>query len=42
MKYKLLTDFISVTRVYFVLYWAKMRFDKYLENYVSVRRVCKG
>jgi len=30
-----------VTHFSFLLYWAKMGFDKTLENYVRVRRVCK-
>jgi len=38
----MLIDFISVTHFYFLLYCAKMGFDKSLENYVRVRRVCKG
>jgi len=42
IKYKLLIDFISVTHLYFLLYRAKKGFDKSLENYVRVRRVCKG
>jgi len=32
---------ISVTHFYFLLHWAKMGFDKSLENYVRVRRVWK-
>jgi len=32
---------ISVTHFYFLMYWGKMGFDKSLENYVRVRRVCK-
>jgi len=38
----MLIDFISATGFYFMIYWAKMRFDKSLENHVRVRRVCKG
>jgi len=41
IKYKRLIDFISATHFYFLLYWAKMGFDKSLANYVRVRRVCK-
>jgi len=33
---------ISVTHFYFLSYWAKMGFDKSLENSVRVRRVSKG
>jgi len=29
-------------KFYFLLYWAKMGFDKSLESYVRVRRVCKS
>jgi len=41
-KYKLLIDLISITNFYFLLNWAKMGFDKSLENYIRVGHVSEG
>jgi len=36
-----LKAYLHHSSFYFLLYWAKMGFDKSLENCVRVRRVCK-
>jgi len=32
---------IPLIHFYFISYWAKMGFNKMLENYLRIRRVCK-
>jgi len=36
-----LNGLIPVTHFYFLLYWAKMGYDKSLENYARVQRFVK-